>query len=91
MAQTKAFQLLWAVIAIKRATFLSNFLNLNIAFSSQTVCNLKKCFKSITRPFFYFYSCLCAQLDKGKGSLGEAVIKYLIRICLMGFLELSLH
>ena len=26
MAQTKAFQLLWAVITIKRATFLSNFL-----------------------------------------------------------------
>ena len=27
------------------------------------------------RPLFYFYSCLCAQLDKGFGSLGEAVIK----------------
>ena len=41
--------------------------------------------------FFLLYSRLCAQLDKGFGSLGEAVIKYLIRICLMGFLEFSLH
>ena len=63
-------------------------------FSSDGLRILKKCFKSIKfikRLFFYFYSCLCAKLDKGIGSLGEAVTKYLIRTCLMGFLELSLY
>ena len=37
---TKAFQLLWAVTAIKRATFSLKFSDLHIACLAQTVCDI---------------------------------------------------